>query len=288
MTENPKSPAAPAGVPTAQSSTVEIEEEGSGPPPVLHPSDRYSRWLAALEPETRERLSETELRAIWARAQEERQARRRRVPSWNADTDPPWRLLEHCFIAALKGCDGLSIRDLATVIVRGIARGKVWIIGTRDDVISDFLPDRIETLMASAELRYFDFENNSIRAIYSKPPNPLLHRLWIIFRNVRVHWPMLVEALQTAGFEIVAVSKQSKPRGGPPKQATQSGAIPGARPRGRPPSVQLDATVAKMKADLAERQLTSKTLNAKSPKDLAEEYGVSKYIALRARSKALK
>jgi hypothetical protein len=152
----------------------------------------------------------------------EQKARRRKAPPWNPDTEPPWRLLEDIFSAALKSCEEISTRDLETVL----GRGEVPITGTRSDILGDFLPVHIEKLVAAAERRLFHFASNSILATYREPPDrealfgpksTLLHRhsylpLTIRFDQVRGHWPKLVEVLQEAGFEIrvSATPKQTR------------------------------------------------------------------------------
>jgi hypothetical protein len=93
----------------------------------LAPADPYNLWLAALDRETREVFSQAELRDLWAaqrtKAAAEKKTRRRRAPLWDPDTDSPWRLLEHCFIAALEGCASLLPSYLETVIARGYGTG---------------------------------------------------------------------------------------------------------------------------------------------------------------------
>jgi hypothetical protein len=160
-----------------------------------------------------EEIEEIERRVAW-----ERRARRKKVPVWNPDTDPPWRWLEHCLIAALKGCNEISTKDVETVL----ARGKVCITGTRRDVIGDFLPDRIERLVAAADRRWFCFDSNSIRVMYEVPPvRGAPFRIDV--NNVRVHWPMLVEALQEAGFKI----RYELPRGAKPRVSRGKRSRPG-------------------------------------------------------------
>jgi hypothetical protein len=95
------------------------------------------------------------------------------------------------------------------------------------------------------------------------------------------------EPHEPAGFEISATSRPARPGGGPPKQATQSVAISDARKRGRKP-VKLDATVTKMRADLAEGRLTLETLDAKLEKELVGDYGVCRDTARKARTIVLK
>jgi hypothetical protein len=162
-------------------------------------------------------LTAAEIEAIEQEVARERRARRRKVPTWNSDTDSPWRSLEVCFVAALKTCSEIRTREFETVL----ARGKVWITGTRGDGIGDFLPDRIEGLVATAERLWFRVDSNSeIWATYSRPSGgaPLrIGALSIEFRNVRVHWPMLVEALREAGFDISLAPEKAetsqRPRG---------------------------------------------------------------------------
>jgi hypothetical protein len=153
---------------------------------------------------------------------------------WNQEI--PFRPLDHVFRASSKVCDAISRSDLETVL----ARGKVPIVGTRDDIAG--LADRIEKLLSKAERIYFYPYSNSISAKYNPMPaadraalfgaksilarpspiemlrrdvrsslttNMLRPELMpfgisdgIEFKNVRVHWPKMIEALQEAGFDI--------------------------------------------------------------------------------------
>ena len=226
---------------------------------------------------TAEQIEEIERRVAW-----ERRARRRKAPSWSPDTDPPWRSLEHSFVAALKACRDISTRDLETILTRG----EVPISGRRNDLVSDdMLPVRIEKLVAAAERRVFFLEINAIWAAYNEPVDramPRVGSLSIELNNVRIHWPILVTALQETGFAIGAKPQQGRSRGSPPKEVTQRIAAP-ARKRGRRPEI-FNAVVAKMRVDLEARRLTPETLDAKREKELAADYQVSRDTARRARN----
>jgi hypothetical protein len=156
------------------------------------------------------------------REQEEKRARRRKIPPWNPDTESPWRSLEDILITVLKTYEHLKTHEDITIfdLITILERNKVWFVGTRGDKPYD-LPDRIETLVTAAETREFYFlEANSILTSYSEPldrvalfgPKSLLEiklpfnspqyrPLVIMFENVRGHYPMVVEALREAGFE---------------------------------------------------------------------------------------
>jgi hypothetical protein len=260
----------------------------------------FQLFLDSLNGETRERLSQAELREIYERAATEQKARKRKAPSWNPDTDSPWRVLDHCFIAVLKGCDEISTGDLETVL----SRGKVPITGRRDDMIgNDRLPDYIEELVAAAERRQFFFTGNSIYTAYREPPDRvalfgpksmLLHGSSyrppaITFTNVRAHWPKLVKALQEAGFEISVTPKRARSRSIARRttELRRPPAVSTARKRGRKPE-KFEAVVAKMKEDIAEGRLTPETLDAKREKELEGDYSVSRDTARRARNVVLK
>jgi hypothetical protein len=106
--------------------------------------------------------------------------------------------------------------------------------------------------------------------------------LRIEFNSVRVHWPMLVAALQEAGFTISSTPKQDRSRSGPPKRATQTP----VRKRGRKPKI-FNSVVATMHADLEAGRLTREALGTKLEKELAGDYQVSRYTARRARNHVL-
>jgi hypothetical protein len=159
----------------------------------------------------------------------EAKARKRKLPRW--DPDSPWHPFKDIFAAALKACKDLSTNDLEVIL----GRGRVWITGTRDDLISE-PPNRIEELVAKADQGVFFFTENSIFATYREPldraalfgPRSFLTRYTlplvlanIHINNVRVHWPKLVEALQEAGFEI----STERPKPAAPRGATKRATV---------------------------------------------------------------
>jgi hypothetical protein len=210
---------------------TERAQRPTAPEDILTPAE-----IAEIQRAVREKISMEERR--W-RAEET--SRKRRVPRWNPEI--PWRPLEHTFIAALKGCNEISTRDLETIL----ARGQVPMSGTRDDMIGEPAA-RIETLIAKASRRSFSFQSNSIWAMYDQwiertaeyddvlgitagqranresaraaffGPDSRLTRMsyatrWqsttITFDNVKVNWPKCVEALQEAGFDICLEPKRA-------------------------------------------------------------------------------
>ena len=138
----------------------------------------------------------------------ERETTRREVPPWNPASSP-YRSLKDTYIAALSGCNEISMSDLEAVL----ARGQAEMTGTRSDATGDLPPARIEDLAAAAKGLAFSFDDDRIVASYAAlneksgqilslnevlfpyPPS-------ITFNKVRVHWPSLVKALQEANIDI--------------------------------------------------------------------------------------
>jgi hypothetical protein len=143
----------------------------------------------------------------------DRETTRRDLPPWNPAS--PYRSLKDIYIAALSGCSEITAR----LLEEALTLGKAKMAGTRSDRPSVLLPARIEMPVAKAQKHAFFFDDNRIFASYISPDErrgqtlslvEILHPYppIIIFDNVRVHWPNLVNTLHEVGFDITVDSKK--------------------------------------------------------------------------------
>jgi len=116
-----------------------------------------------------------------------------------------YRPLDDTLVAAQSSCKEISGKDIEVVL----ARGRVAMTGTRSDKPGD-VPDRIETLISTSIEHTFSFETNSISVRYPTWEEKGLF-IWIsdlfpsppiTFKDVRVSWSQLINALHEAGFNL--------------------------------------------------------------------------------------